>query len=119
MLIFARAFDDTAALSSISMGGPQIMGFNYRRIGYGSVDSMFYQFARSAPAQLLALFDFVKGMNPSSPAIQALQNRDYMTFATLYTGTANAHTYADIIQRYSALYDRLIETATPAPNNPT
>jgi len=86
----------------MSMGGPQIMGLNYRRIGYDSVQNMFYQFARSAPAQLLALFDFVKGMNPSSPAIQALQNRDYMTFATLYNGTGNAHTYADLIQRYGA-----------------
>ena len=71
---------------------------------------------RPAGAKEFSLFDFVKGMNPSSPAIQALQNRDYMTFATLYNGTGNAHTYADLIQRYGALYDRLIETASSVPN---
>jgi hypothetical protein len=97
------------------MGAPQIMGFNFRRIGYNSVQRMFDQFAHSAHVQLLALFDFVKSMNASSPAIQALHNRDYLAFAKLYNGTANAQTYADIIQRYVGFFDRLIQTASANP----
>jgi uncharacterized protein YraI len=113
VLTTARALDDTAALFSVSMGASQVVGFNYRRVGYDTVQRMFYQFARSAPAQIIALFDYVKGMNPSSPAILALQRRDYLTFANIYNGPGNARTYADIIQRYSDLYDQLIRTATP------
>ncbi len=108
VLTLARALDDTAALSSISMGAPQIMGFNFKRLGYDKVQTMFYQFARSANAQILGLFDFVKGMNASSPAIKALQRRDYLTFASSYNGPANAATYSDIIQRYVAAYNRVI-----------
>jgi uncharacterized protein YraI len=111
VLTIARALNDTAALSSISMGAPQVMGFNYRRLGYDSVQRMFYTFAKSANAQLLALFDFVKGMNRTSPAVQALRNRDYLTFANIYNGPANAPTYRDIIDRYCDLYDQLIRTA--------
>ena len=43
---FARTFDDDAAKLSISMGLPQIMGFNYRSVGYESVDAMFDAFSR-------------------------------------------------------------------------
>jgi uncharacterized protein YgiM (DUF1202 family) len=112
VLTIGRALDDTAALSSISMGAPQVMGFNYRRLGYDSVQRMFYTFARSAHTQLMALFDFVRGMSNTSPAIQALQNRDFLTFANMYNGPANAPTYCAIIQRYSDLFDTLIKTAT-------
>jgi hypothetical protein len=112
-LTTARALNDTAALYSTSMGAPQILGSNYRRVGYDTAQRMFYQFARSAPAQLIALFDYVKGMNASSPAIQALQRQDNLTFANVYNGPANAPTYSDIIHRYSDLFDQLIRTATP------
>jgi len=111
VLTIARALNDNAALQSISMGAPQIMGFHYQRLGYSSVQSMFFQFARSANAQLVAMFDFVRGTNSSAPAMQALRNGDYLTFATIYNGTGNAPTYRDIITRYVAVYNRLIQTA--------
>ena len=112
VLTIARALDDTAALSSISMGAPQVMGFNFRRLGYDSVQSMFYQFSRSANAQLLAMFDFVRGTSSSSPAIDALKNRDYLTFANIYNGPANAQAYSTIISNNVAAFDRLIQTAS-------
>jgi len=108
VLTLARALDDTAALSSISMGAPQIMGFNYKRLGYDKVQTMFYQFARSANAQILGLFDFVRGMDAASPAIKALRSRNYLTFASIYNGPGNAATYSDIIQRYVAAFNRII-----------
>src|SRR6185437_10137837 len=48
----ACGLDDTAAKRAISMGAPQIMGFNYGAIGYGSVQEMFDAFSRSERAQL-------------------------------------------------------------------
>ncbi len=119
VLTFARALDDTAALSSISMGAPQVMGFNFKRLGYESVQHMFDQFARSAHAQLLAMFDLVKGPGATSPAIQALQNRDYLTFASSYNGPANAETYRDIIQARADMFDRLITKAVARPRPDT
>jgi hypothetical protein len=107
VLDFARKLEDTAALESISMGAPQIVGFNFRRLGYNNVQDMFSNFTRSAHAQLLAMFDFVRGPN----TLTALQNRDYLTFAQAYNGPANATTYRDIIQRYANLYDQLIGSA--------
>ncbi|MBX3081938.1 MAG: DUF3380 domain-containing protein [Anaerolineae bacterium] len=120
VLAFARALDDTAALLSISMGAPQIMGFNFKRLGYESVQRMFEYFARSAHAQILAMFDFVKSPSGVSPAIQALQTNDFLTFASIYNGTANAQTYKQIIENYAGMFDRLIKTAQPTtPPPPT
>lgn len=115
VLAFARALDDTAALSSISMGAPQVMGFNFKRLGYESVQHMFDAFARSAHAQLLGMFDFVKGTEASSPAIRALQSKDYLTFASIYNGPANAETYRGIMQGHADTYTRLITKAVTAP----
>jgi len=119
VLAFARALDDTAALSSISMGAPQTMGFNYKRLGYESVQHMFDSFARSAHAQLLGMFDFVKGTGSTSPAIQALQAKDYLTFASIYNGPGNAETYRGIIQARADMFDKLILKAVDAPPPPT
>lgn len=115
VLAFARSLDDTAALKSISMGAPQIMGFNFARIGYESPQAMFEAFAKSAHAQILAMFDFVKGTSSSSPAIQALQKGDYLAFASIYNGPGNAETYRSIIQGYVDIFNALIKTAKPKP----
>jgi murein DD-endopeptidase MepM/ murein hydrolase activator NlpD len=61
------------------------------------------------------MFDFVKGPGTTSPAIQALQARDYLTFASIYNGPGNAETYRGIIQARADMYDRLIAKAVIAP----
>ncbi len=108
---FARSLDDTAALLSISMGAPQIMGFNFKRLGYESVQQMFSRFSSSAHAQIVGIFDFVKGASATSTAIQALQRRDYLTFAGIYNGSGNETIYADRIRRFAAVFSRLISSA--------
>lgn len=112
MLTFARQLDDTAALQSISMGAPQIMGFNFRRLGYESVQQMFERFNTSLHAQIIGIFDFVKGSGASSQATEALQRRDYVTFASIYNGPANATIYSDRIRRFAGLFQKLITTAS-------
>lgn len=108
---FARSLDDTAALLSISMGAPQIMGFNFKRLGYESVQQMFTRFSNSAHAQIVGIFDFVKGAAATSTAIQALQRRDYITFAGIYNGSGNETIYADRIRRFASVFSRLISSA--------
>lgn len=104
VLTFARRLNDTAALSSISMGAPQVMGFNFGRLGYNSVQDMFTAFNASPRSQLIAIFDFVRG----GPAITALQAGDYLQFATSYNGSGNAQTYANIINSYNARFTQLL-----------
>ncbi|MDQ7036083.1 MAG: N-acetylmuramidase domain-containing protein, partial [Anaerolineae bacterium] len=111
ILEFARSLDNTAALKSISMGGAQIMGFNYSRLGYESVQQMYDAFARSSHAQILGLFDFVKGARATSPAIEALQKRDFFTFASYYNGSGREATYEDLMESFAAHFDKLIKTA--------
>ncbi|MFQ3535857.1 MAG: N-acetylmuramidase domain-containing protein [Aggregatilineales bacterium] len=108
---FARTLDETSAMLSISMGAPQIMGFNFKRLGYESVQQMFARFSTSAHAQIIGIFDFVKGAAATSPAIQALQRRDYITFTSIYNGSGNETVYADRIRRFAAIFNRLIGTA--------
>jgi len=100
VLDFACALDDTAAKMSISMGGPQIMGFNYASLGYASVQAMFDAFAESERAQVLGLFDFIQGRSLESPRIAALRALDFEGFARYYNGSGQAQTYGNLIQTY-------------------
>jgi uncharacterized protein YraI len=107
VLQFARTLDDTAAKLSISMGAPQIMGFNYSAIGYESVHQMFDAFSASERNQILGFFDFVKGSSSSSPGVRALQEQDFNTFAALYNGSGQAAVYGSLIARHFETFQRL------------
>jgi uncharacterized protein YgiM (DUF1202 family) len=95
VLEFGRSLDDTAALLSISMGAPQIMGFNHRKIGYETVQEMFNKFSRDIRYQISGLFDFF-----DDAMIEALQKRDFVTFAGHYNGPGQKHKYGQWIQNY-------------------
>jgi hypothetical protein len=115
---FAQTIDETAAKLSISMGAPQIMGFNHSTIGYESVHQMFDDFAESESgerAQILAFFDFVKGTSVSSPRIRALQDGDFHTFAALYNGAGQAARYGSLISSRFDLFRRLRAGELPTP----
>jgi hypothetical protein len=101
---FARGLDERAAMRSISMGAPQIMGFNHQMIGYDAVQGMFESFQQSERAQLLGLFRFIQEKALTS----AIRQRDFATFAAGYNGPGQAQTYATIIKQQLALYERLI-----------
>lgn len=107
--VFALAcsLDGTAARRAISMGAPQIMGFNHPAIGYASVQEMFDAFSQSEHAQLTGFFDFVQGAAASSPRLLALRRRDFHTFAGLYNGTGQAAAYAALIENAVNAFQRL------------
>ena len=98
VLALARGLSEPAALRSISMGAPQIMGFNYARIGYDSVREMFEDFQSHPRFQILALFDFIKGPGATSPLLEALQRRRFDDFAALYNGPGQAAEYSARLQ---------------------
>jgi len=95
---FARTLNDTAAKLSISMGGPQIMGFNYGSLGYESVQQMFEAFSANERNQVIGFFDFVQGPSTSSRRVLALQAQDFNTFAAMYNGPGQASKYGSIIR---------------------
>jgi hypothetical protein len=97
---FARGLNESAAMRSISMGSPQIMGFNHAAIGYGSVQEMFDRFQSDERFQILGMFDFIKGAGSTSSMIQALQRGHFDQFATRYNGPGQASVYGSRIREH-------------------
>lgn len=104
---FASRLSEPAAKRSISMGAPQIMGFNFARIGYDSVSEMFEAFASGLRAQLLGLFDFIKGPGTDSALLEALRRNKFTDFAAGYNGPALAAQYAARLERDLEIFRRL------------
>lgn len=95
VLEFARSIDNQAALKSISMGAPQIMGFHYERIGYSSVDEMFSAFEKGIDAHIEGLFDFFDGRMTAS-----LQRLDFEDFSGRYNGSGQKVKYGRWIKNH-------------------
>ncbi len=92
---FASTLDAHSAKLSISMGLTQIMGFNFRAIGYSSAEAMFAGFSADEKYQLLGFFNFVTN---DARQISALQNRDYVGFARIYNGPGMPDYYGGLIK---------------------
>lgn len=107
VLDFARTLDDTAAKLSISMGGAQIMGFNFPTLGYDSVQQMFDAFATDERDQVVGFFSFIQGKSGESKRITALQALDFEAFAKLYNGPGQAATYGAMIRSAYNTYHNL------------
>jgi len=109
---FARATHPRFSMYSISMGMPQIMGFNHRRIGCESVEQMFVSFERSERNQIIGLFDFIAAgrltSGKESKLAVALKKRDFPTFARLYNGSGQAEDYSRLIEGYHESFEELM-----------
>lgn len=103
----ARTFNDEAAKGSISMGLPQIMGANYKLIGYDSAAAMFTAFSKDERNQILGLFDFIQGPETVSRKVIALQNQDFVSFAEQYNGPGQAAMYGSLLRLYFELFRML------------
>jgi uncharacterized protein YraI len=100
---FARQLDEDAAILSISMGAPQIMGFHFERIGYQSKVEMFDAFAGSIQGQINGLFDFF-----SPKMLQYLKDLDFEDFAGMYNGKGQKKVYGDKIQKHYAAFKKMM-----------
>lgn len=97
----AQQLSDYAAKMSISMGLPQIMGFNHNLIGYKNVNEMFNSFA-SVHLQIAGFFDF--GLNSNPKMITYLKQKNFFELAKAYNGSGQATEYARRIKtEYEAL----------------
>lgn len=97
---FARGLDERAAMYSISMGAPQIMGFNHTSVGYSTVQAMFDAFQSDARSQLASLFRFME----VNGLVQAVRDGNYTAFARVYNGPGQAEYYAGLIRDYVAAF---------------
>jgi len=104
---FARQLDEKAAILSISMGAPQIMGFHFQRIGYQSEVEMFDAFAHSIQGQVNGLFEFF-----SPTMLRYLQDLAFEDFAGMYNGKGQKKVYGDKIQQHYAAFKKMM------PNRP-
>jgi hypothetical protein len=102
---FARSKHRRFSLYSISMGLPQIMGFNHQRAGYRSVRKMFDSFAKSERNQIIGLFDFIR--ESDSKLIRALKKKDLLMFAKLYNGPGKANAISELIGNYRLWFEEL------------
>jgi len=107
---FAQQLDETAAKSSISMGLMQLLGLQYARLGYPSVQEMFQAFATSEQSQIEAFFGSIQ----TGGMITALQQGDFFAFANFYNGPGQATAYTEVIERNLAIF-RTLSAKTNAP----
>ena len=101
----ARALDEQSAMYSISMGAPQVMGFNYKSIGYTSVKDMYEAFSKDIRYHIMALFDFCTA---KSSRVQYLLTGDFLSFAKEYNGLAAPAQYEKRLQQYYEIYKKLL-----------
>lgn len=97
----ARAFDENAALESTSWGLGQVMGANWRDLGYKSVKE-FVASQNTITGQVEAMLRFIKVNN----LIRHIQNKNWTAFAKAYNGPAYKRNkydtkMADAYSRYS------------------
>ena len=86
---FNSAFkaDPDAAMQSTSIGLPQIMGFHWERLGYGSVGAMWDDFKISEGNQIVVLIKFIE---TDRRLLKALIEKDWHTVAFIYNGAGYA-----------------------------
>lgn len=101
VLGLALVFSEDAALKSISMGLPQVMGFNHKRIGYETAQDMYIAFGRDVRFHIAGMYDFF-----SKSMIRALQREDFYTFARSYNGSGQATVYGKKIRRYYNVFKK-------------
>ncbi|MFH1649813.1 MAG: N-acetylmuramidase domain-containing protein [Candidatus Woesearchaeota archaeon] len=104
---FAKNLDKNAAMKSISMGLPQILGSNYALAGYSSVQEMFDSFSESEANQVTGFFRFINRPTMTSP----LQQKDFTAFAAQYNGAGNSDAYGKIIKNYYDKFNSVVASS--------
>lgn len=92
--------DAEPALSSISIGGPQILISAYRSLGYETAQAMHDAFQASEGAHVLGFFDFCKNVKAPEPGalIRYLRTGDIRAFTKYYNGSGQVDTYSKLIE---------------------
>ena len=116
MLARARAIDREAADQSVSWGLGQVMGANWRALGYGSVDELVADARAGVAGQVRLMTRFIEANGLAEP----LRARDWRAFARAYNGPAYArHDYHGRMARAHARYRRSGANALAGDDGPS
>ena len=89
----AASLDEAAAIQATSWGWPQVMGFNYTKLGYASPQE-FRDAMGTDEGQLDAFLRFVKA---DVVLMDALRRHDWHAFAARYNGLGQVERYAGLM----------------------
>lgn len=110
MLARARAIDSDAADQSVSWGLGQVMGANWRALGYASVGALVREARSGTGGQVALMARFVRANGLTG----ALRRRDWRAFARAYNGPGYAkHGYHT---RMARAYRRWVRAGANAPD---
>lgn len=106
-----KQINEEAALMSCSWGMGQVMGENYRDLGYASVYELVEANYKSADGQLDCMIRFIKRFS----LVDEIQRGDWKGFAVVYNGPRYAMNRYDVkMAEASAMYHKLFSgAATP------
>lgn len=96
-----------AALESCSWGAFQIMGINWKQMGYSSVTEFTKAMSRSEKEQIRAFVLFLRKVNPA--IVTALRKKEWSTVARLYNGPKYKQNNYD--EKLRIAYDRFKENS--------
>lgn len=97
----ATVLNRTAALLSLSMGAPQIMGFNHAAIGYDTPQAMFEAFSRALAPQIMGFYQFCQHKKLAEP----MRQRNWVEIVRRYNGEGLEAIY---VPRLMAAYEALV-----------
>jgi hypothetical protein len=103
----AKELDRFAALQSASWGRFQILGENYRLVGYDDVEDFVKAMCDSEAKQLEAFLAFCEARHLNA----ALRGQDWETFALRYNGSGQVAHYAGALQSAFARHSAGISTS--------
>lgn len=110
----ARALDPNAADQATSWGGFQVMGFNWKRLGYPGIGE--FVASMSANGDDGQMDAFTRYVDADDTLQHALRVGDWETVETLYNGGGHGGAYARKLRAAAALYAVAGQGATvPAP----
>jgi hypothetical protein len=99
-LNFAITQNEEKAYRAISMGLTQIMGSNYKALGYKSAKEMFQKFSTGHEEQIKGFVSFIKYTN----LVRKLQKNDLRGFVSGYNGKGNIEHYTKKLKENINLY---------------
>jgi|GEM_PF-4281543 len=98
LTLATRLAGEGIALQCISIGGPQILGSQYRLIGYQTPREMYNAFQESERAHVLGFFDYIQYKKSGGALINSIRNHDWIAFALGYNGKGKEQKYGNMIR---------------------
>lgn len=100
LILPAMKIDADAALESISIGVGQVMGANWKMLGFASVRAMAKRALDGVDGQLDIMFRFIRKQG----LIDEMQRGDWKGFARIYNGPGNVATYSALLEAAAKKY---------------